>query len=200
MRKRIEKDTTMEDRILETAKQVFFIEGKLDATMQDIADVLKVTRPVVNYYFRTKDVLIEKFYKEAVVCLSKRLNHVTEPGQTFYNSIANYIEDSLNSREKYTYLDTFMVIEMNCRPASADLSDYKAEKLIKFLNVVKAEMEKGTILKTDPINFLFDMLSLITYPLVIGPLYKNILAIKDSDYKKILGERKEIILKRLFAK
>lgn len=200
MRKKIEKDTTMETQILDTAKQVFFVEGKLDATMQDIADVLKVTRPVVNYYFRTKDILIEKFYKEAVTCLSHRLNHVTEPGKLFYESIANYIEDSLNSREKYTYLDTFMVIEMNCRPTSADLSDYKAEKLIKFLDIVKKEMEKGTILKTDPINFLFDMLSLIYYPLVIGPLYKNILSISDNDYKRILGERKEIILKRLFVK
>ena len=76
-----------------------------------------------------------------------------------------------------------MVIEMNCRPLSADLSDYKVEKLSKFLNVVKKEMDKGTILKTEPVNFLFDLLSLLTYPLVIGPLYKNILSIKDTPYK-----------------
>jgi TetR/AcrR family transcriptional regulator len=200
MRKKVEKDTTMENQILDTAKRVFFIEGKLNATMQDIADELKVTRPVVNYYFRTKDMLIEKFYKEAVTCLSDRLNHVIDPGKLFYDSISNYIEDSLNSRDKYTYLDTFMVIEMNCRPTSADLSDYKVERLLKFLSVVKKEMEEGVILKTDPINFLFDMLSLITYPLVIGPLYKSILSMPDKDYKKVLGERKEIILKRLFVK
>jgi TetR/AcrR family transcriptional regulator len=94
MRKKIEKDTSMELQILDTAKRVFFVEGKLNATMQDIADELKVTRPVVNYYFRTKDILIEKFYKEAVTCLSDRLNHVIEPGKPFYDCISNYIEES----------------------------------------------------------------------------------------------------------
>jgi AcrR family transcriptional regulator len=190
----------MEEQIIATAKRLFFMEGKLHATMQDIADELKVSRPAVNYYFRTKDTLMEKFYKEAVECLSNRLNYVIEPGALFYEDISNYIEDSLNTRDKYPYLDTFMVIEMNCRPLSADLSDYKVERLAKFLDIVKKEMDKGTILMTDPLNFLFDLLSLITYPLVIGPLYKNILSVEDTDYKQIIGERKEIILKRLFAK
>lgn len=200
MRKKIEKDNRMEEQIIKTSKRLFFMEGKLHATMQDIADELKVTRPVVNYYFRTKDVLIERFYKEAVDCLTQRLNHMLEPGLSFYEKISNYIGDSLDTGEIYTYLDTFMVIEMNCRPLSADLSDYKVEKLIKFLDMVQKEMENGTILKTNPINFLFDLLSLITYPHVIGPLYKNILSIGDDRFKIILDERREIILKRLFVK
>ena len=200
MRKKVDKDTRMEEQIIAIAKRLFFIEGKLHATMQDIADELKVSRPVVNYYFRTKDALIEKFYKEAVECLTKRLDYVIEGDSNFYDSISNYVEDTLSSRNKYPYLDTFMVIEMNCRPLSADLSDYKVEKLSKFLNVVKKEMKKGTVLNTDPVNFLFDLFSLLTYPLVIGPLYKNILSIDDTKYKKIIGERKEIILKRLFVK
>lgn len=176
------------------------MEGKLHATMQDIAEELKVTRPVVNYYFRTKDVLIERFYKEATACLTQRLDFVIDSDLSFYEGISKFIESTFSDREKHTYLDVFMVIEMNCRPLSADLSDYKAEKFIKFLKVIDSEMEKGTILKTHPLNFLFDLFSLITYPLVIGPLYKEVLSIKNSDYKKLLGERREIILKRLFVK
>jgi TetR/AcrR family transcriptional regulator len=199
MRKKVEKDTKMEEQIIETAVRLFFTEGKLHATMQDIADELKVSRPVVNYYFRTKDQLIEKFYKETVDCTVKRLNFVIEPGADFYNGISNYIEDTLSHRENHPYLDTFMVIEMNCRPLTADLSNYKVEKFSVFLDIVKEQMQKGTILKTDPVNFLFDLFSLITYPLVIGPLYKNVLSIGDTQYKNILSERKEVILKRLFV-
>lgn len=200
MRKKAEKDNKMEIQILDTAKRLFFVEGKLHTTMQDIADEIKVSRPVVNYYFRTRDMLMEIFYKEAVSCLIKRLDYVIEPGVNFYQGISNFIEDTFTQRDKNPYLDTFMVIEMNCRPLTADLSDYKAEKFKTFLDLVKTEMEKGTILKTDPVNFLFDLFSLITYPLVIGPLYKNILDLSDPHYKTILSERKEIILKRLFAK
>jgi TetR/AcrR family transcriptional regulator len=200
MRKKLEKDTKMEEQIIETAKRVFFTEGKLHATMQDIADELKVTRPVVNYYFRTKDTLIESFYKEAIGCLTDRLSFITESEAPFYDNISDFIEDNLNQRKKNPYLDTFMVIEMNCRPLTADLSDYKAEKFARFITIIDCEMEKGTIFKTDPVNFLFDLFSLITYPLVIGPLYKSVLSIEDAHYKRILAERKEIILKRLFAK
>jgi AcrR family transcriptional regulator len=199
MRKKVQKDTQMEEQILETAKRLFFKEGKLYATMQDIADELKVTRPVVNYYYRTKETLMDFFYKDALTCISKRLNFIIEPGLTFYEGVSAYIEDTLNHREEYPYLDTFMAIEFNCHPLTADLTEYKAEKLARFLAIVKEEMAKGTIMKTEPINFLFDMLSLITYPLVIGPLYKSILTMNETNYRKALEERKEIILKRLFA-
>lgn len=200
MRKKVEKDNKMELQILDTAKRLFFVEGKLHTTMQDIADEIKVSRPVVNYYFRTRDMLMEVFYREAVTCLTKRLDFVIEPGVNFYEGISNFIEDTFTQRDKNPYLDTFMVIEMNCRPLTADLSDYKAERFKSFLDLVKTEMDKGTIFKTDPVNFLFDLFSLITYPLVIGPLYKNILDLSDPHYKAILSERKEIILKRLFSK
>lgn len=200
MRKKVEKDTKMEEEILEAAKKLFFVEGKLHATMQDIADEVKVSRPVVNYYFRTKDALMEIFYKEVVDCIVKRLDYVINSESDFHTGIYNYIDDTLTHRDKYPYVDTFMVIEMNCQPFTADLSHYKIEKFEKFLKIVKSEMEKGTILKTDPINFLFDMFSLITYPLVIGPLYKNVLNMTDTHYKKLLADRKEIIMKRLFVK
>jgi len=68
------------------------------------------------------------------------------------------------------------------------------------MEIVKQEMDKGAILDTEPENFLFDMLSLIFYPLVIGPHYKNISSNEDKEYKKIMSEQKEIILKTLFAK
>jgi TetR/AcrR family transcriptional regulator len=200
MRQKIVKDTKMEEQIIAAAKRVFFTEGKLHATMQDIADEIGVTRPVVNYYFRTKDVLMEKFYKETIECLTVRLNFLLDTDSSFYNNISNFIEDSFNARNKYPYVDTFMVIEMNCRPLTSDLSEYKAEKFMKFLKIVQQEMDKNTLLKTDPLNFLFDLFSLITYPLVIGPLYKNILDVSDKRYKESMAERKEIILKRLFVK
>jgi len=153
----------------------------------------------VNYYYRTKESLMDVFYKDALTCTSKRLDFITEQGATFYDGIANYIEDTLNHREDYPYLDTFMAIEVNCHPLTADLSEYKAYKLSQFLAIVKIEMDKGTIIKTEPVNFLFDMLSLITYPLVIGPLYKNVLSLSDNVYKKSAWRKKRNYFKKAFC-
>ncbi|MFH6991149.1 TetR/AcrR family transcriptional regulator [Flavobacterium sp. FlaQc-48] len=84
----------MREQIIAAAKRMFFTERKLHDTMQDIADEIGVTRPVVNYYFRTKDVLMEKFYKETIECLTVRLNFLLDTDSSFYNNISNFIEDS----------------------------------------------------------------------------------------------------------
>ncbi|HYD90018.1 MAG TPA: helix-turn-helix domain-containing protein, partial [Flavobacterium sp.] len=43
--------------IKETAKRVFFGEGRFNATTQEIADAAGVNRTLINYYFRSRDKL-----------------------------------------------------------------------------------------------------------------------------------------------
>ena len=51
------KDDT-EELIKETAKRMFFGEGRFHATTQEIADEAKVNRTMINYYFRSRNNLI----------------------------------------------------------------------------------------------------------------------------------------------
>ena len=67
-----------------------------------------------------------------------------------------------------------------------------------FLNRLEEEMEKGTIEKMEPIQFLLNMISLVNFPLAVRPLLQQNLNINDKEYKRILSERKEIILNTLF--
>ncbi|MEG0695632.1 MAG: TetR/AcrR family transcriptional regulator, partial [Algoriella sp.] len=67
-----------------------------------------------------------------------------------------------------------------------------------FLSRLEEEMENGRINKMEPIQFLLNMISLINFPLTVRPLIQQNLDINDKDYKRILSERKEIILNTLF--
>ena len=67
-----------------------------------------------------------------------------------------------------------------------------------FLSRLEEEMENGRIDKMEPIQFLLNMISLINFPLTVRPLIQQNLDINDKDYKRILSERKEIILNTLF--
>ncbi len=58
------KDQTQE-LIKETAKNLFFVKGKFDATTQEIADEAGVNRTLINYYFRSRDKLIQIIFDEA---------------------------------------------------------------------------------------------------------------------------------------
>ncbi len=46
------RDTGAEQKIKDTAKRLYFAEGRINATILDIADAAGVSRTLVNYYFR----------------------------------------------------------------------------------------------------------------------------------------------------
>ena len=58
MSKQEKKDQTQQ-LIKETTKNLFFVKGKFDATTQEIADEAGVNRTLINYYFRSRDNLVQ---------------------------------------------------------------------------------------------------------------------------------------------
>ena len=60
---RIKKsESCTEERILEAAKTVFIRKGFDGASMEDIAAEAEITRPSLNYYFRTKEKLFSAIF------------------------------------------------------------------------------------------------------------------------------------------
>ena len=68
------KDSATEDLIKETAKRIFFAEGRFNATTQEIADAAGVNRTLVHYYFRSRDLLFEKVWMEGQTEFKDKLN------------------------------------------------------------------------------------------------------------------------------
>ena len=48
-------DNNIENKIIETAQQLFVKNGFTDTNMSDIAAAVGINRPTLHYYFRTKD-------------------------------------------------------------------------------------------------------------------------------------------------
>ena len=59
------KDDATEELIKNTAKRLFFGEGKFNATTQEIADAAGVNRTLINYYFRSRDKLFDLVFSDA---------------------------------------------------------------------------------------------------------------------------------------
>ncbi len=70
--------------------------------------------------------------------------------------------------------------------------------LKKFYEEFEVEMAKGTIIKMDPIQFILNMVSLISFPIAMRPLFQKSMSLSDEQYEKILGDRKQIIMDTLF--
>ncbi len=192
----LNKDQTQE-LIKETAKRLFFGEGKFNATTQEIADAAGVNRTLINYYFRSRDNLFNSIFEDAMKKEEEQREQVMLSTLPFKEKIEKYIDDSIRIGQEYPYLETYIVSRIN------DGCFYKEEEdWDRFMDIFnkefRNEVKKGSVEDVEPIQFILNLASLVSFPLAIRPLFQTTMKISDEDYDRIINERKKVILNLLF--
>ncbi|MCC8408596.1 TetR/AcrR family transcriptional regulator [Mucilaginibacter sp. UR6-1] len=191
------KDTGTEELIKSTAKKLFFKEGKLHATTQDIADAAGMNRSAVHYYFRTRDQLIALVFAESMQALSLLLGNVMSAKMPFRKKIQGLIDVFTNEMMEYPFQEVFLVTEINT--AGHDLVTKIDEGPVSsFLNEIEKEMQLGTIEKTDPKHFLINLFSLLSYPIMMSPIYRQFFVMNEQQFDELIAERRELIMRTMF--
>jgi hypothetical protein len=99
----------------------------------------------------------------------------------------------------FPYQETFLVTEMNTLGKNL-ITNIKSDPVKSYLKEAAAEMEKGNIGKMDPVHFLMNLFSLLSYPLIMAPLYKKLFQVSGKEFNALIEEREGIIMKMLFRK
>jgi len=198
------KDSKTEQLIKNTAKRIFLSEGKMLATTQDIADAAGVNRSLLHYYFRSRDVLFDQVFKEALVKLRERLLSIMVSKDLFRSKIESFINIFFEELTDVPYLEAFIILQLN-----KDASKYEEfftsfsgheEKNANFLAEIKLEMDKGTIPEMKPLQFFINLFSLMAYPFAAKTLYEKMFNLDEQEYTNLMNERKKLILSLLFKK
>ena len=192
------KDTGTEQLIKKTAKQIFFTEGKLHATTQDIADAAGVNRAALHYYFRSRDQLVATVFRESMQALSTRLGVVMESTKTFRTKVEELIDVYMEDMATYPYQETFMITEINTVGQQL-IADIDVKPTDKFLTEIKKEMDRGTIDQMDPAHFLMNLFSLLSYPLIMSPIYRQLFRHRNKNFDELIAERKAVICRMIFS-
>lgn len=195
MSKQEKKDQTQE-LIKETTKNLFFVKGKFDATTQEIADEAGVNRTLINYYFRSRDNLIQIVFDEAHRVEKEKSEIIMNSNLPFKEKIANFIDGSLQTSLQYPYLETYIVSQIN--KGSCHKRDVEEAELKKLYKDIEKEMELGNIEKMAPVQFVLNMISLLIFPSAVRPLFLENMMIGEEEFDLLIADRKEIILKMLF--
>lgn len=198
------KDCKTQQLIKDTAKRIFLTEGKMLATTQDIADAAGVNRTLLHYYFRSRDVLFNMVFKDAVTKLRERIHEVLGAQLEFRQKIENLINVFYEELIESPYLETFIALYLNQEPEKYEelfisLPGGK-ERMKKFFKDIQQEMDKGNIPEMKPINFFINLFALMSYPFVARPIYLKMFELTDATYNKLLAERKKGISSMLFNK
>ncbi|WP_267402840.1 MULTISPECIES: TetR/AcrR family transcriptional regulator [unclassified Chryseobacterium] len=195
MSNQAKKDQTQE-LIKETAKNLFFVKGKFDATTQEIADAAGVNRTLINYYFRSRDNLIQIIFDEAQKVEQDKSKVIQNSDLPFKEKMGQFIEHSLSTSLKYPYLETYIVSQIN--KGNCHKKDIEEDELKKLYKDIKKEMALGNIETMEPIQFVLNMVSLLVFPSAIRPLLMENLMISEKKFDQIIAARKDIILNILF--
>lgn len=195
----MKKGRNTEQLIIDTARKIFLVEGRLHATTEDIGIAAGLPRTSVHYYFRTRDVLFKRVFKEALEDLTKRLNSIVESELPFATKIEQYVETWLSHSISYPHLDTFVVTEI-INQAYVPVDKKAGVRMNDFMKQIQKAMDQGVLIEMPPQQFVLNLFSLLRYPSVAAPLYKQLLGVSDKQYQKLLSERKAMILKSLLKK
>ena len=195
------KYSATEELIKETAKKIFFAEGRFNATTQEIADAAGVHRTLVHYYFRSRDQLFERVWREGQAEFRQKLTEDSDTSLNFKERVGRFIDVWMAHAQKYPYLDAYLAANMHSSELLDNivkLSQEQESRKKAFLEEIEKEMKLGTIPEMDPVQFLLNLISLISYPLTMRSLMERSLSLGKKKYDSLMKERKEAILKALF--
>jgi TetR/AcrR family transcriptional regulator len=195
-------DCQTEKLILDTAMRVFFTEGRINATTQDIADAAGVNRTLINYYFGSKKALIATAMKKTQTEFMRNSDLILSSTIPFRLKTEKFIDDFLRNQYNYPFLESFIMVEFTNQRLKKNGSTVFSKKqpapIKQYIAEIKNEMNEGSIPKYNPSHFLINMFSLMIYPLIMKPLQMSVCNLNEKEYQEILNERKQIIMNILF--
>lgn len=194
------KDAQTEALIKETAMRILFQEGRLHATTQEIADAAGVNRSLIHYYFRSRDLLLEQVFIEGKQAMHQKIHGVLLEEVDFKTKVSNFLDLFIEQSLKYPYMETFMISQVNRKCDSEQVAFRKDDSELKnaFLREIQQEISKGNLKTECPINFMIDLMSLCSYPVLSKPLIKNMFNFNEQNFVDFMSQRKQNILKLVF--
>lgn len=186
------KNENTESLILEAAKRIFQTKGMNGARMQEIANEAGINKAMLHYYYRSKQLLFEAVFKNAFSLLAPQLNTILNDDSSVEEKVKNFSSNYISFIVEHPYLPTFIIQELNRNP---DFILKMKEgntfpNLDKFKKQVAIEVEKGFIRAISAEQLFMNVLALNVFPFIAKPLLQSLINVDDSEYQKIVEERK----------
>ena len=102
------KNCKTEQLIIDTAMKVFFKEGRIKATTQEIADAAGVNRTLIHYYFKSRDALIKKVNIVADSEYRQGIDGVYLLDKPFREKVRILIELIIKKHHEYPFLELYL--------------------------------------------------------------------------------------------
>lgn len=191
----------MENNIIEAARAVFIERGYAETSMSEIALKAGINRPVLHYYFRTKDKMFQAVFGNIVASV---IPQVIEAIMDKEKSIAYRTKQIINAYyqlfKKSPHLPLFMLRELNRDPElliKTILGLNVADTMRKAIASLMEEMEEGKI-KKIPLQFIFlNFYSLLTFPFLTKNISQKVFNNNEENSEQVLADWEQNIINQM---
>lgn len=191
--------------ILEVAEKEFLQKGFAGARIVEIAERAEVSQSMLNYYFKSKEMLFDRVMTEKIRQLKESVTVVFGmDGITVVEKIKEVVERHFEFLCENPDLPRFVINELTVRPEY--VKKIKDEGLPDLKNVVQilqhdldAATSEGETAQIDAATLMMDILSLNFFTFIALPIFDSV--IEGFDREEYLRQRVQenvhLILKRI---
>lgn len=195
------KTEDLESKIIEAARALFTEKGFAETNMSDIAAKVGINRPVLHYYFRTKDRMFRTVFGSIVKEFVPQVQDIVlQRDMPAAEKISKVIDIYFTVFTANPCLPIFMMREMQ-RDFNFVAGFVKEMRLDSYLETIRKalqnEMSCGR-LKPAEMRFLFlTFYSMITAPFSAKPLCQHAMLNEGESFNDFLAQWKPYIVDSL---
>ncbi|NVO09724.1 MAG: TetR/AcrR family transcriptional regulator [Bacteroidales bacterium] len=192
---------TTRDKLIETAKELFLAKGVDRVGVREIAATAGINLSLMNYYFRSKEKLLETIFEMVIADKATILRQILDSDKPIEVKIKDYVYKYIDLLVEDPLLVSFVlsIIHRNndkITKMRVIMNLYNSEH---FIAQLKREAEMGRIKSIDSEQFYISMLALILFPFSIKPLISHRNNFNDKETLNFLLNRKKSVYEMLIA-
>ncbi|HNF02222.1 MAG TPA: TetR/AcrR family transcriptional regulator [Ferruginibacter sp.] len=185
------KDT--EQKILESARNVFIQKGLAGARMQDIADHAGVNKALLHYYFTSKDKLFNIVFEQEFGNFFSSLAQVIASDQPLFEKIKKVVALDIEKLSQFPDMPIFVLNEVSRNPEVilSRLQNIPVEMVLGlFQQQIDTEVERGNIRPIAAGQLLVNIQSLCVFPFLARPMLRGLMKMNEEEFKAMIQLRK----------
>jgi len=189
-----EKDKQTEEKIFESATEVFIEKGMDGARMQDIADHAGINKSLLHYYYRTKDHLFNAVFEMIAGQMFKKFAPIFDQNLSLEEKIRFFFKEHITFLQKNPRLPGFLMNEIHRNP----------ERIKKFLQTIdiqklwttleaqhKEELARYNLNPETIPQFMTTVAAMSVFPFIAKPIVSSLMEKMGYNFDEYLEERKE---------
>jgi TetR/AcrR family transcriptional regulator len=192
-----------EERILRAARAVFIRRGTAGARMHEIAAEASVNQALIHYYFRSKDALAERVFRDTAARMLPVLAQLQRPDHSIESLVTTFVTGYIDVVRHAPFIPGYLLAEAQHHPerlhallrgAMGSGPDAIApHALARVESLLAPAIARGDVRPIEPLQFVVNVMALTVFPFVASPILSTLFELQGDTMHRFLDERRAML-------